>query len=198
MAKFQWDERTGRYRGSGGRFLSGTQVREALDGAINSAESRIRSVSNQLREGKINVSEWELRMRENVKNMQLYSGAAAKGGWAQLTPADLGRIGSEVKQQYGYLSRFGAQIRNGEVDLDGRFMSRVELYCESARTTYHSIEQREKELRGFTEYRNILNPADHCDECIDATAQGWVPIGELPDIGDRICRARCKCEFEYR
>jgi hypothetical protein len=47
--------------------------------------------------------------------------------------------------------------------------------------------------------RRILDPqAQHCQDCIDHSARGMVPIGSLPMPGQRCaCRARCKCRVEY-
>lgn len=196
-SRFKWDPSTGQYRRPNGRFVPRTEIRAVLDKAIDSGSSRIRDLGIALRDGRITQRAWAVEMKTTMKSMHLYSGAAAKGGWAQLTNAELGKIGAQLKDQYKYLDKFSAQLRTG-LPLDGRFLSRVELYAEASRGTYMAIEEREMELLGREEYRNLLGAADHCDDCLDQTARGWVKIGELIEVGDRQCLSRCRCVFEYR
>jgi hypothetical protein len=43
-----------------------------------------------------------------------------------------------------------------------------------------------------------MGHADHCDDCPPLAAQGWQPLGTLPDIGDTECGGQCHCHFEYQ
>jgi len=196
--KYTFSVATGRYRGPGGKFVPFKEIRNTLDKAIDSASSRMRSLSESLQKGNISLNDWERGMRENIKNVQIYSASAARGGWAQMTPADYGKVGTRVKEQYRYLDRFAGQIRSGEMPLDGRFLSRTDLYSEASRKTYHVFDEIEKQDRGYNEYRNIKGTADHCEQCVELSYMNWQPIGSLPEIGDRICMARCKCYWQFR
>lgn len=195
---FRWNEKAARYVGAGGRFVSRLVVRAALDRALDARSAVVRALSGQLRDRRITLAEWETRMMAEVKAAHLYSAAAAKGGWAQMTQADYGRVGAAVRDQYGYLRRFGRQIASGEQPLDGVFLARAEMYGQAGRKTHHEFERREMELRGMNEERNVLGVADHCDQCVGETQRGWVPIGTLKPVGARTCVTRCKCTIQYR
>lgn len=194
---FVWDARAKQYRGAGGRFVSRAEVRRVLDQAIAARGQRMTALGIALREGKISGESWAVEMRQLVKDVHLYNAAAAKGGWAQLTRADLGRVGQIVRSQYVYLNKFAGQISAG-LTLDGRFIGRVQLYAEAARRTFYAFLSVVMRDKGYTEERNILHPAEHCDGCVGETARGWVDIGELIPVGERDCLGRCKCTIEYR
>ncbi|HEY7195529.1 MAG TPA: hypothetical protein VH439_17430 [Gemmatimonadales bacterium] len=171
--------------------------RSALDLALLATGRRMTALGDQLRAGEITGAAWALEMRALIKDVHLYSAAAAKGGWDALTPADFGRIGQLVKAQYQYLNRFAGQIADGLV-LDGHFRQRVILYAEAGRGTYYTFTQDVMRDRGMTEEMNVLHPADHCVGCLAETARGWVPLGELVPVGARECLGRCKCTITYR
>lgn len=196
-SRFRWNAAAGRYVASNGRFVTEDAVRRELDRVIDTERKRVRQLAEQLRTRGISPTRWEIEMRGSVKRMHMASVATAKGGWAQMAPADNGRAGRYIRDQYAYLERFRRQVDAG-LPLDGRFLQRADLYAEAARGTYHRAETAEQERRGMTEERNLLHPADHCSECVGESARGWVPIGTLVPIGQRICRARCRCTKRYR
>lgn len=195
---FIWNARALRYIAPSGRFVSRAEVRGAIDQALVNAERRIAGATEALRTGRLGLAPWERLMREEIKNVHLYNAAAARGGWAQMTQADYGRVGQAVRRQYEYLERFGNQIASGRVVPDGRFMMRARSYAQAGRSTYHMTDRRVHRERGFTEERSLLGIADHCDECVSEEGRGWVRIGDITPIGSRQCLSRCRCSIEYR
>lgn len=157
----------------------------------------MRELAVELRDGKVDLDRWLSEMRVAVKDVHLYSTAAAKGGWAQMTKSDFGRVGRLVRDQYAYLDRFVADIEAG-LTLGPNFIRRVGMYIESGRRTYYKTMDRELEVRGFDEERSILHPADHCDECVLQAALGWQPRGQMIPIGERTCLSSCHCSKLYR
>lgn len=206
LPQFTWDARSGRYRWKAtGRFVPGTAIRDALDTALAAEGRRMTALAEQLQTRAISLTRWQLEMSQAVKNTHLFSAMAAKGGRAQMSQADYGRVGAEVRKQYAYLERLSRQLKgaNGFPGLprDGRFKQRVGLYTEAGRTTYHAVEREEMRRRGKTEERNQLHPADHCTgprSCVEQTDRQWVAIGTLLPVGRRLCRARCRCTMAYR
>ncbi|HEU4564134.1 MAG TPA: hypothetical protein VFS05_05785 [Gemmatimonadaceae bacterium] len=180
-----------------GRFVARAEIRRAIDAALDNAGRRTRALAEQLRAREITLREWQLEMREVVKSVQLYSAAAAKGGWAELTSQDTGRVGQMVRQQYAYLQRFAEQIERGQQPLDGRFARRAMLYAQAGRAAYHLTEREEMRARGFDREANILAASDHCDLCVSETERGPVPIGSLIPIGQRTCMVNCRCRIRY-
>ena len=136
-------------------------------------------------------------MRDNLKSIHLTSGALAQGGWAQMSPADFGRVGTRLKEQYQFLGKFAREIEGG-LPLDGNFRNRVKLYAQSGRVSYDAIQRAEMLKRGMKEEKNILHPADHCVDCLQQAALGWVPIGTLTLIGQRRCKSNDRCTKEFR
>lgn len=201
LKKYRWNPIAGRYIDGGGRFVSWRSVRIALDAVLDGAERDIKDASARLQAGQITLGEWREVMRTSIKSIHLASAASVMGGWAQMSPADYGRVGKIVRGEYEYLRRFVRQIQRG-LPLDGRFLQRTGLYAQSGRTTYHETERAERAKRGLTEERNILEKsAHHCtgaNSCPEETRRGWVPIGSLVAIGKRKCKANCRCYVEYR
>lgn len=194
---FVWEKRAGQYRAPNGRFVARSTIRLVLDQAIEQRGRRMRELSDALRTGAITGETWAVEMRTMIKDVHLYNAAAAKGGWAQLTKRDLGRVGRIVRVQYEYLNRFAAQIANG-MALDGRFIQRVIMYAEAARRTFYEVARGVMRDQGMTQERNVLHPAEHCAGCVAESERGWVDLGELAPVGTRDCLTRCKCTIEYR
>lgn len=195
---YTYSETAGRYRGASGRFVSAAKVRAALDTALDRAEQAVAANTEALRAGTIDLATWQTQMAREVKNVHLASAALAKGGWAQMSPADLGRAGQRIRTQYEYLRNFAAQIASGEQRLDGTLGRRAGLYVQAGRTTYHAQEREERRKRGATEERNVLHASDSCAGCLDADALGWVALGTLPLPGTRLCKTNCRCSVETR
>lgn len=196
-SRYRWSERANRYIDANGRFVSRAFVRAEIDLALEAAQLRLAALAESLRVGGISLDAWIIEMRRAIKQVHLYSAAAARGGWAQMSQADYGRVGTLVREQYGYLENFANEIVDGLI-LDGRFLRRVALYGSAGRRTFHRVEQLEMQLRAMDEERSVLNPADHCEECIAEAAKGWVPLGTVIPIGERTCLTNCKCDMDYR
>lgn len=196
--RFTWSVESGRYRDTRtGRYISELRIRSGIDRAIARSSREMSAMSEDLRAGRISLSEWSRLMREEIKSQQIAAATIARGGAAQMSPTDYGRVGGAVANQYRYLNRFEKQIAKGLV-LDGRFKARVDLYSEAARTTYETTKRERVEHSGGEEERNILGDAQHCEECEELTAAGWQPIGSMPPPGRRQCGNRCKCRLAFR
>lgn len=194
---FTWDPRTARYR-LNGRFVSRRQIRLWLDGALDATAARMARMAEDLRARRVDLVTWQVRMAREVKNVQLYSAAAAKGGWAQLSPSDLGRVGQSVQAQLRWLNTFAQQVRTGKQPPDGRMVERARMYGQSGRQVFDRTYRAEMVVRGYTEERSVRHRGDSCVGCVEEAAKGWVPIGVIVPIGQRQCLSRCRCLAEYR
>lgn len=196
--RYRWDPATAQYRAPNGRFVSRGAVRGALDRAITSEAKHMLDMLQQLRLGQLSLDGWYAGMRQSIKLVHLWAAAAASGGWAQLDASDYGRVGQIIRFHYDRLARFAEQLAN-RLPIDGRAVIRVGMYAKAARKTYHDIELVLTQEAGFTEERNILDPAaESCAECLDLASLGWVPIGTMPRPGNRLCLTNCACTLEYR
>jgi hypothetical protein len=196
--RYGWNEKAQRFFDrQTGRYVSRDFVRAAFDDVI-AAESRAAQViSDALRSGKVDLGEWQAEMRRIIKDGQLQAAALARGGWDQMRAADYGRVGAAVREQYAFLDRFTQEIRKG-LPLDGRFLMRAGMYAQAARPFFHEQQGAALEAAGYSEERNILHPAEHCQVCLDQSAAGYVPIGTLIPIGQRQCMGNDKCTMRYR
>jgi hypothetical protein len=194
---YTWDDRANRYRNAAGRFVARREIRRALDATLANTGKRMRVNAIALRDGKITLDAWLAEMRASVKDVHLYSAAVAKGGWAQMTPADFGRVGRIVRDQYAYLDRFAADIESG-LTLGAGFERRVKMYLESGRRTYYDVVGRVLDELGFDQERSVRHSRDSCFGCIDQAARGWQPRGSMIPIGERDCLSNCLCHAEYR
>jgi hypothetical protein len=193
---FTWDARTARYRRNG-RFVSRVQVRTWLDEALDAAGARIGRLAEDLIAGRVDLVSWQVRMAREIKHVQLYSAATAKGGWAQMSPADLGRVGQSVQAQLRYLNRFAQQIRSGKQPADG-ISARASMYAQSGRQLFDRTYRAEMQTRGYTQERSIRYAGDSCAGCVTEAAKGWVAIGSTVPVGQRQCLGRCRCVTNYR
>jgi hypothetical protein len=177
--------------------VSFAEVRDALDSALRKEQEAAGKLFDQLVSGDISLTEWRDSMREMVRLVHLYSIAIAKGGFNRLTATDYGYVGQVIRAEYTFLERFARRLSTEELKLDGLSRSWAKLYAEAARYTFHQAQRQVMTAAGFTLERNVLHPAEHCAECLAATAQGWVPIGTLPPIGTRKCLRNCKCTLAF-
>jgi len=184
-----------------GRVLPNAAVRGALDNYISNAQDTPTALYNLLRGGQISVADWQLQMRDHVKNVHLNAAITAAGGRDQMTQSDWGRVGQLIRTQYDYLDNFATQIANG-LPIDGRLLTRSQMYTDAAVGTHETFTRLRMGNSGWDLERSILDPAaNHCigeNSCIEQAARDFVPIGELVLIGSRKCMSRCRCTMQYK
>lgn len=196
---WEWAPLARRYRDPiTGRFVPRDTIRRGVDDLILRSQARVTLLSESLRSGKLELSEWQIGMREEIKRTQLGAQALLRGGWAQLTDADYAAINDRIQGQFAYLHDFTGKLRDGLMRTDGNFMNYARLYPASARVGYHEEEQDLVRRSGYREELNVLHPAEHCADCVAASALGWVPLGTNPPIGGRRCLGNDRCTMRYR
>lgn len=202
---YGWNDAAGRYTNlTTGRFISMSDVRNALDTTALVSRQNMRSLSEQLQAGKISLADWQVQMAREIKTLHTAAAASANGGWAQMSQSDWGATGQIIKQQYKYLQGFANDIASGKQPLNGRLIARSNQYAEAGRGTFEQMRRRyERDRNGQSVERRVLGFAEHCEAskgtpgCVDLADRGWQPIGTLPPIGAATCRGFCKCRFEF-
>jgi hypothetical protein len=195
---FTYAPRAGRYRDASGRFVPESAVRVAVDAVTDAGTERIADLTRQLQAGTLPLARWQQQMSVELKTLHVATAMVANGGRQQMAPSDYGRVGARLREQYQFLGQFAADLASGKQPLDGRLLARAELYGQAARAGFEAERRRLAGIRGESEERNVLHPADHCRECLSETARGWVRIGTLVPVGQRICRTRCHCTIRTR
>jgi len=198
VAGFTYDKSSARYRSAAsGRFVSRETIRGALERALSRAKREIDLTSAALQSGTISVEQWREVMAVQVKSSHLYAAAIPRGGWAQMTQADFGRVGRLLRFQYERLNKFALELGQGR-PLTGAFRVRARMYAGASMTAYHEQERVEMRRIGLTLERNVRTRGDSCAGCVDQSARGWVRIGQLVPIGRRDCLTNCRCRIRYR
>ncbi len=196
---YLWNEKAAQYVSiATGRFVSRNVIRGQLDKVIDASSKTMKALSQQLRDGKINLAQWQAGMMQQIKTTHLAGAAMQRGGWQQMTQSDFGRVGQIVREEYKYLRQFADDIASGKVPLDGNVGRRAALYGQQGRPTYLQFWDLEAAKRGFNQEKSTLNPAEHCSECVIQAAMGWQPMGQMIPIGARRCRSNDRCSKWYR
>ena len=196
---YRWEPNagvSGRYRDERGRFVASSTVRRELDRYLDTADPA-KALAEALRGRQVSLADWEVAMRRHVKNVNLNAIALERGGWANVTPADYGRVGQIVREQYGYLRGFANDIASGKQRLDGTLGVRAKLYTQAGRESFY----RSKHANLTTAVDmvgSVRSARDSCSECISLDGK-WFRVGDpaykLP--GQRICMKSCRCSEEY-
>lgn len=195
---YRWNDLSGRFIDSRGRFVPEKTVRDVVDKIADDASAKMAAISQSLVEGKTTLANWEIEMRRLVKVSNSATAVLANGGAGEMSPSRWGSVGQTVRQEYGYLRQMGQDIASGAQPLDGRLVARSRLYGQNARTVFETTRGRGDRARGYTQERNILHAVQHCAGCVAESARGWVPIGELVPIGSRQCKSNDRCTIERR
>lgn len=193
---FRWNPGAGRYRAPNGRFVSFDRIHEALEERMAGSAERMGIAYGRLESGTLTVSEWRDVMAHEIRKLHVSATALANGGWAQTPSWDW--TGERVRRELQYLDRFAAQLASGEQAMDGRAVVRASMYANAGHATHEAgrVEQQRKAGKG--EYSNVLTAVENCVGCIAQTARGWVPVGSLVPIGDRLCLTNCRCFYAFR
>lgn len=194
-----WDRTVGRFRDSGGRFVSDKSVRGVVDDIADGASARMADLSRRLIADNVTLAQWQTGMRQLIKESQTATSVIALGGSKQMTPQKWGSIGHAVRDQYAYLDDFAAGIASGDIPLGDGLVARAALYGQQARAAFEVQRGHSDKDIGYQYERNVLDAAAaHCDQCASLSSQGWVPIGTLTPIGSRTCLANDRCSIERR
>ena len=188
----------GRYRDRvTGRFVSELTVRRDLDKYIDAKNAKLDSLTTQLRNREISLADWQTQMRNELRTAHTNAAMVAKGGRDQMTNADWGRTGRELRTQYEYLDKWAADIASGKAPLDGRANWRAKLYGNASRDTFEQQRRAMAAEMGNDEEMRVLHAKESCAGCIQYAGY-WASIGTLPRIGSQDCGTNCLCTMVFR
>jgi hypothetical protein len=201
MSRYQWNPSagvSGRYRDTRtGRFVAGRVVRGELDAYLSASDDVVAALAGQLRDRAISLADWELAMRAEIKRTHLNAIAMQRGGWANMRPSDYGRAGQIIREQYGFLKQFAADIVSGKQRLDGTLGRRMKLYVDAGRNTFYRSTAANMSAK-VTHQRSIRSKRDSCWQCIDLDRRIFrINDPSFPLPGRRVCLHNCGCHVEY-
>lgn len=182
-----------------GEMVKREKVTNSLEELMDASAVNMNALTQQLIDNDITLASWQTSMMREIKITHTASAALSQGGWAQMTPSDWGATGQLIREQYDFLRNFAAEIINGDQQLDGRALVRSDLYADASNGTFWEMDKRSMIADGYDMAKRVLEVKDdgNCDGCIEAAAEGWLPIDEVLPIGDAECQVRCRCSIEY-
>ena len=200
MPSYRWQPNagvSGRYQDAAtGRFVGAQPVRRELDRYLDTADPA-KALAEALRGRQVSLADWEVAMRRHVKNTHLNAIALERGGWANMTPADYGRAGQIIREQYGYLRGFAADIASGKQRLDGTLGTRAKLYTQAGRNSLYRSKAASMSDR-VTHQRSIRGKRDSCWQCVELDRKVFrIDDTSFPLPGRRVCNHNCGCHIEY-
>lgn len=200
MAKisFIWDAVKSRFMKSVGGILSLVRKSDILNlrnahGATKAGI--IDTLSKGLMAGDISIQEWVLGFRRTLKQSYIQQYLLGRGGRNVMTQADWGRLGGILQRQYGFMQNFAKDIIDGKLS-PAQVNARMKLYFESSTQAFERAKVAAIGLTlpqypgdGRTQCRSNckcewdiheteatwecywrLNPAEHCDDCLNNAA----------------------------
>lgn len=202
LTGFTWDRSASRYRSSAtGRYVARSEIVNLLGTHISGGESRIESLTRAMYEGTIAPSVYAEQMRTQLRRLHLQNAALGAGGWDRLRPADYGRIGQRLREDYGRINRLSTDVQSGNATI-AQALNRANGYVGNSRIAFWETEraaQSTPEPGKVIIERRVLGAHKSCRDCLNYYAAGWQPIGVLPlPALSCACGTNCKCRMERR
>jgi hypothetical protein len=194
-----FDPTIGQYRDDAtGRPVSDQRVLDTIESFMDYIARNMTTVTERYLSEILTLIGWQEAMRDEVKDSLLIGAIIGVGGLEFMRQRDWMRLNRQIRQQYGYLDNLAWERFNEQVT-DDRMVQRAGMYANAGRMGYYEARTDSLVAYGFSEERRVLNPAEHCFDCIAYAALGWQPIGTLPEPGDQSeCLTNCRCNKEYR
>lgn len=170
---WRWDDRAKRYRAPNGRFIAAPKLVEIRDTFTGKLSERAGDLARALTDGDMSLGRWHEAMRDLVKHAYYDQYALARGGRGKMTPADRGRVGALVKQQYGYLRAFAEDIAAGKLT-PAQIAARAKLYMAGGTQAYE---------RSMAHDHGLLDGYE---------------LPAYPGDGSTVCKVNCKCHWEIK
>jgi hypothetical protein len=201
MAGWVWVEKVGKYRDSAGHYLARDKVLSFVNESIAASDTAIGPLSAAAAGGSLSPADFNLLARAELKQEYLRQYMLGIGGRSRMTPADWGRVGSMLKEQYKYLGEFSKEIADGKLS-EAQIKARLHMYLNSSRSAYERAHSVNAKNLGMDEEAWLMGQVagEHCEDCLALNAKGWQPIGTFPIPGDgsTSCLTSCACSVDYR
>ena len=163
-----WDERVNQYRDNAtGRFIGAFEMNLRRNEFIDQQHSVLIGHTQSYADGNISIDQFRDLAKTTIKDTIIDMYAMGAGGRNSMSPADWGRVGAIVKDQYKYLRGMFDQLARGELSV-AQLNARFKMYLNSAN---------EALWRGITSNYPFTLPA-------------------YPGDGGTECLVNCRCEWD--
>jgi hypothetical protein len=195
-----WEVDVVRYRDSKtGRFVSRAVVLEYTRASIAASGEVVGTLGTKFKADKLSPKEFGALFKQEIKDEFIRQYLTGRGGLGSMTQSDWGRVGRAIQTQYKFADKFIGELSDLS---EAAIINRANLYIKAAGNAFE-LGQREayRKSSQFSEEYWQLSDTEHCPDCIDLNAKGWVKIGELPTVpraGNTQCLSNCACSIIYR
>lgn len=197
IAAVVFEQTTKRWRNrASGRFVSNQAVTNEMRRHVAATFDTLDNLTNALYDGNITVMQWQTAVASELKDAHLAQAMFAKGGRANMRPADFGRVGGVLRDEFRFLDGFAQDIADGRQSR-AQALARIKQYGKATQQSYW----REWALDTEGEIYWRLHPAEHCQDCIDLANNSPYTADTLPTYpgaGETQCRGNCNCTLERR
>lgn len=182
------------------RVVGDRRVRRQYEAYKAQAEEELIDLARLVSERQISPATWQAMMRQSLQRQHLTFRALGSGGMHNLSADDYRLINRVLAAEGPRITAMAEGILSGEISVL-QAMNRAQWYVGTASEHFwQGLENtRVPAARSMPLERNILRPAEHCEDCLDFSAMGWQPPGVIPVPGvGRRCGRNCKCYKIYR
>lgn len=166
-----WDDKSKRYRSTEtGRFIGVRQMLPLRDTFVEAQKGTVDRINGRLLAREIDTGQWVREFKDLLRTTYKEEYALGIGGRNNMTASDYGRIGADLRQQYGHLYKFAEQIENGQLT-EGQIRMRSRMYVDSATQAFE---------KGRTK------------------SLGAPPLPAYPGDGSTQCHSNCKCSWDIQ
>lgn len=198
---YTFDPTAGRYRSKAtGRFVSEKAILSDIERYNETVlADALEDLTKRMLDGRLDLASWQRQMAQEIKDSFIVNLQVGRGGKNATSFSDYGRAGNRLRFQYQRLNDFAAKIQLGDLT-PAQIIANARMYGLAPRTAFFDGVTSAKYAAGYVEERRVLNPAEHCSDCIQLAGLGWQPIGSLPEPGDgsTVCLTNDKCTKQYR
>ncbi len=196
--EFYYDKSLQRYRyQDSGKFVSAQAVENLTRQSIAQVKRGLLDVHELLIGDKISLATWEQTNAEALKKLHSWNYLLGKGGAANMTQSDNGKLGLRLSYEYGYLRSFAQDIADGKVS-EAQFLARTDLYVNSTTGSFEEGKRAAHKDGGYVWEKRVRTKQESCQSCLGYADMGWQPIGTLPQPTQKCeCRANCGCKFVF-
>ena len=162
-----WNQLTKRYRNSKTKkTVTSNTILQLRDDFVDTMRD-FSKLTDDLVNSRITVQEWVFEMRKRVRDVNNAEYMLARGGRNAMFQTDLDVLTEIIKDQYGYLQKFGEEVRAGNLSAS-QISARSELYMEASTRAHEQAK----------------------------AASFDIELPEYPADGSQICKTRCRCRWE--
>jgi len=201
LSDWVWVKNLGKYRNTAtGQWMSRETMMGLAAQSLAASASATDTVAAMVAGGQLSTGAFGQLAWQEIKNEYIRQYLLSVGGRESMTPSDWGTIGRMLRDQRSYFRGFLADVQSGTLS-EEQIRQRLRMYLDSAHQAYERAAQKAAKAAGYTEERWVLDEeAEHCADCPEKAAKGWVPVGThpLPGSGATACLTNCHCYLMYR